>query len=54
MNVICYRPQTGRKELRRTEFESKYTSIDSEEAQVIILIIINIKQSIITVSYEII
>ena len=34
MNVICYRPQTGRKEMRRGEFEMKYVPISLTEAEV--------------------
>jgi hypothetical protein len=32
--VLCCRPQTGRKEIRRSEFESKYSLISPEEAEV--------------------
>jgi hypothetical protein len=35
MNLLCYRPQTGRKEIRRSEFEMKYVQVDPEEAEVL-------------------
>lgn len=34
MSLLCYRPQTGRKEIKRSEFEMKYSPIDSDEAEV--------------------